>query len=195
MRLKAQPTLAVRNVTAAARWYTHLFGSGSPPSDHDAIYRRIYVGNELVLQLRAWDAKDHVNKLDPERSLVGYGVLVWFEVDDYAAVATRVGELGAHVIHETVNPNARRRELWLRDTDGYVVVVASPDGSAVPESAPSPVVDRGDLSLESIIHAHVLKVLDLCEGVRTTAAETLGIDRKTLYRMLRRWQMMERPGN
>ena len=28
-----------------------------------------------------------------------------------------------------INPNAQHRELWLRDGDGYVVVLASPDGS------------------------------------------------------------------
>jgi len=33
-------------------------------------------------------------------------------------------------IEEKVNPNAHHHELWLRDADGYVVVLASPDGSA-----------------------------------------------------------------
>jgi hypothetical protein len=26
------------------------------------------------------------------------------------------------------NPNADHRELWIRDPDGYTVVIASPDG-------------------------------------------------------------------
>jgi hypothetical protein len=38
--------------------------------------------------------------------------------------------IGARVIDETVNPSAHHRELWLPDADGYVVVLASPDGSA-----------------------------------------------------------------
>jgi hypothetical protein len=38
--------------------------------------------------------------------------------------------LDAQVIDEKVNPNAQHHELWLRDADGYVVVLASPDGSA-----------------------------------------------------------------
>jgi hypothetical protein len=57
-------------------------------------------------------------------------VLVWFELDDYAAAAERTRALGAHVIEETVNPRPRHHELWLRDPDGYVVVLVSPDGSA-----------------------------------------------------------------
>ena len=38
--------------------------------------------------------------------------------------------IGAEVTEEKLNPNAHHHELWLRDPDGYVVVVASPDGSA-----------------------------------------------------------------
>ena len=134
MGARSQPILAVRDVRASARWYAHILGSaestGSPPSDHDHIYRRIYVEGELVLQLHAWDEEDHPNLVDANRAPVGHGVLVWFEVDDYAAAAARARALGAHVIEETVNPRPRHHELWLRDPDGYVVVIVSPDGSA-----------------------------------------------------------------
>jgi hypothetical protein len=38
-------------------------------------------------------------------------------------------ELGAEVIEEPhVNAAPQRREIWLRDPDGYVVVIAGPDG-------------------------------------------------------------------
>jgi catechol 2,3-dioxygenase-like lactoylglutathione lyase family enzyme len=131
--VKAQPILAVRDVRASARWYARILGSaeptGSPPSDHDHIYRRIYVGDELVLQLHAWDEEDHPNLVDVNRAPVGHGVLVWFEVEDYADATARARTLGAHVIEEKVNSNAHHCELWLRDADGYVVVLASPDGS------------------------------------------------------------------
>jgi len=134
MSVKAQPILAVRDVQASARWYARILGSaettGSPPSDHEHLYRRIYVGDDLVLQLHAWDAENHPNLVDAKRAPVGHGVLVWFETDDYAAAAARARELGAEVIEETVNPRPRHHELWLRDPDGYVVVLASPDGSA-----------------------------------------------------------------
>jgi hypothetical protein len=37
--------------------------------------------------------------------------------------------LGAEIIEEPhINPRPQHREIWLRDSDGYVVVVASPDG-------------------------------------------------------------------
>lgn len=45
-----------------------------------------------------------------------------------AAVA-RAGALGAPVLEgPKVNPAARHREIWLRDPDGYVVVLATAHG-------------------------------------------------------------------
>jgi catechol 2,3-dioxygenase-like lactoylglutathione lyase family enzyme len=133
MSVRSQPILAVRDVLASARWYAHILGSGeptgSPPSDHDHLYRRIYVGDALVLQLHAWDEENHPNLIGRDRAPVGHGVLVWFEVENYAAAVARARAIGAEVIAAKINTNARHRELWLRDADGYVVVLASPDAS------------------------------------------------------------------
>jgi hypothetical protein len=80
MNVKSQPILAVRDVLASARWYARILGSaeptGSPPSDHEHLYRRIYIGDDLVLQLHAWDEEDHPNLKGPNRVPVGHGVLV-----------------------------------------------------------------------------------------------------------------------
>ena len=38
-----------------------------------------------------------------------------------------VADVEAHD-HPHVNPNARHRECWLRDPDGYVVVLAGTEG-------------------------------------------------------------------
>ncbi len=66
----------------------------------------------------------------------GNGVLVWFEIDDLDAAVARAGETGAEVVmapHR--NPpdgsgGPNHRECRLRDPDGYVVVIVSPDGEA-----------------------------------------------------------------
>ena len=42
-------------------------------------------------------------------------------------------------------------------------------------------------SLEEVRRDYVVRLVDACNGNRTEAARILGIDRKTLYRMLRRW--------
>jgi catechol 2,3-dioxygenase-like lactoylglutathione lyase family enzyme len=52
-------------------------------------------------------------------------VLLWFETDDFDAAVARARALGAQVLEEPhENPNAGHREIWLRDPDGYVVVIA-----------------------------------------------------------------------
>lgn len=43
------------------------------------------------------------------------------------------------------------------------------------------------ISLDEIRRRHVVRVLDACGGNRSEAAKILGVDRKTLYRRLRRW--------
>jgi hypothetical protein len=58
-------------------------------------------------------------------------VVLWFEVADFDAAVARARRLRAEIIEEVhVNPAPRHREIWLRDPDGYVVVIASPDGEA-----------------------------------------------------------------
>jgi len=100
MGVKSQPILAVRDVRASARWYARILGSdeptGSPPSDHDHLYRRIYVGGQLVLQLHAWDEEDHPNLIHPDRAPVGHGVLIWLPIAELIAEAQTDGAGTTH---------------------------------------------------------------------------------------------------
>ena len=59
----------------------------------------------------------------------GNGVLLWFQTDAFDAAVARARALGAEVLEEPhVNPNAKHREIWLRDPDGYVVVFSGARG-------------------------------------------------------------------
>ena len=52
----------------------------------------------------------------------------WQDID---AVVNRVRALRATVLLKPhVNPAPGHREIWVQDPDGYVVVIASPDGEA-----------------------------------------------------------------
>jgi catechol 2,3-dioxygenase-like lactoylglutathione lyase family enzyme len=133
--VRAQPLLAVRDVRKSARWYARLLGAERTSelfqSDHDHLYDRLLVGGSLVLQLHAWDEEEHPNLMHRDAAPVGHGVLVWFELDDFKAAVRRAQSLKAKIVRKPhVNPAPAHWELWLRDPDGYIVVVASPDGSA-----------------------------------------------------------------
>ena len=90
------------------------------------------------LQLHAFEVEhDHGPIGDPDARPYGNGSLLWFETDDFDSALERASEIGAEVVlppHR--NPpegkpgGPAHREVWLRDPDGYTVVLASPDGEA-----------------------------------------------------------------
>lgn len=126
----AQPLIAVRDVRASSRWYAVLLAADSlPDHPHRDLYDRIWCSGHLVLQLHAWDAEDHPNLVNRDAAPPGHGVVLWFQLDDFDAAVKRARGLGAEIILEPhFNPAPQHREIWLRDADGYVVVIASPDG-------------------------------------------------------------------
>ena len=131
---EAQPLIAVRNVRASSRWYAELLGADPlPDHTHRDVYDRIWRSGRLLLQVHAWDAEEHPNLVGADAARPGHGVLLWFEVNDFDSVVERARRMRAEIIEEPhVNPAPRHREIWLRDADGYVVVVASPDGECGP---------------------------------------------------------------
>jgi len=128
--LRAQPLIAVKSVRASSRWYRELLEFDSlPEHPHRDFYDRMQRDGQLVLQLHAWDAEDHPNLTNADAAPPGHGVLLWFEVSNFDAIVERARELQAAVLLEPhFNPNPKHREMWLRDPDGYVVVIASTDG-------------------------------------------------------------------
>jgi two-component system response regulator HydG len=55
-----------------------------------------------------------------------------------------------------------------------------------PRADPTPTLY---VRLDEVRRRHVVSVLEACDGKRTLAAQILGIDRKTLYRRMRRWHI------
>jgi catechol 2,3-dioxygenase-like lactoylglutathione lyase family enzyme len=129
MSVRPQPLIAVRDVPESSRWYQHVLGA---VSDHGGDeYERLVADETLVLQLHHLDTGHHHGTFaDPEQPL-GNGVAIWFEVTAFDEAVERVR--GSHVSVQTdvhVNPNAGHREIWLRDPDGYLVVLAEADEPA-----------------------------------------------------------------
>jgi catechol 2,3-dioxygenase-like lactoylglutathione lyase family enzyme len=128
--MRPQPLIAVTDVQASSLWYQRLLGcTGDHGGDE---YDRISADGKLILQLHRFEVEhEHGPIGDQDDKPYGNGVLLWFETDDFDAAAARAAEMGAEVVmprHR--NPRPDHWELWLRDPDGYLVVLASPDGSA-----------------------------------------------------------------
>jgi catechol 2,3-dioxygenase-like lactoylglutathione lyase family enzyme len=132
--MRPQPLLCVHDVEASSRWYQRLLGCRS--AHGGPAYERLEWGDRLVLQLHHWEVDHEHGPLGDPALPCGNGVLLWFEVDDFDAAAARAAGLQAEVLKPRHRNPADGRggpnhwELWLRDPDGYTVVLASPDGSA-----------------------------------------------------------------
>jgi extradiol dioxygenase family protein len=128
--VEAQPLIAVRDVRASSRWYAELLAADSlPDHSHRDVYDRIFCSGQMILQLHAWDEEAHPNLVNADAAPPGHGVVLWFQVLDFDSAVERARGLRAEIIEEPhINPAPRHREMWLRDPDGYVVVIASPDG-------------------------------------------------------------------
>ena len=132
--MRPQPMICVRDVPACSRWFQHLLQCRSDHGGEE--YERLVKGDQLVLQLHRWDVAHHHGPLGDPEVPVGNGVLLWFEVDDFDAAAQRADELGAEVVlprHRNPpdgNGGPNHWELWLREQNGYTIVLASPDGTA-----------------------------------------------------------------
>ncbi|MGI8973036.1 MAG: VOC family protein [Gaiella sp.] len=133
MSVRAQPLIAVSDVEASSRWYCRLLGCTSGHGGR--AYERVMAGDEFVLQLHDWNAHEHPYLGDEQSRPYGNGAVLWFQVADFDAAVARVEELQAEILEEPrENPRAGQREFWLRDPDGYVIVLASgpAEGGAEP---------------------------------------------------------------
>jgi len=133
--MRAQPLIAVTDVEASSRWYQQLLGCDSAHGGPE--YERLVSNGVLVLQLHRFDVEHHHGRIgDPSDRPYGNGVLIWFEVGDFEAAVARAMKMKADIVlprHRnppTGKGGPNHWECWLRDPDGYVVVLASPDGSA-----------------------------------------------------------------
>jgi catechol 2,3-dioxygenase-like lactoylglutathione lyase family enzyme len=134
--MRAQPLICCNDVEANSRWYQQLLGLRSNHGGPN--YEQLVRDGELILQLHSFAVEHHHGAIgDSGDRPYGNGVLLWFEVEDFDAVAARAAEMRVEVVlprhrNPPDNPDGgpNHWEIWLRDPDGYTVVVASPYGTA-----------------------------------------------------------------
>ena len=127
MRLELQlaPLICVHDVPASSAWYRQLLGCTSGHGGDE--YERLMAGSQLILQLHGWDVgHDHGPLGDPELRPYGNGVLLWFELGDFDDAVRRAADMKVTTIKERQLTENGNCEFWLRDLDGYTVVLTSP---------------------------------------------------------------------
>lgn len=119
--------IAVRDVEATSRWYQKVLGLES--GHGGAEYEQLLSAGELVLQLHHWDVHAHPHLGDPRSGSCGNGVVLWFLEHEIDRAFERAVGQGADLLDPLRhNSNANHREFWLRDPNGYIVVVAGRRG-------------------------------------------------------------------
>ena len=133
--MRPQPLIAVTDVEKSSQWYQRLLGCRG--AHGGTAYEQLVSNGQLVMQLHSFDAEHHHGPIaDRQDRPYGNGVLLWFEVDDFESVVQRAAEMEVEIVlprHR--NPRdgdggPNHWECWMRDPDGYLLVVASPYGTA-----------------------------------------------------------------
>lgn len=124
-----QPLICVHDVEATSRWYQCRLGCQSGHGGPE--YERLVSNGRLILQLHRWDVAHHHGPIgNPALTPCGNGVLLWFELDDFEGAVARARALKAEIIKPRHRSEIAHWECWLRDPEGYTIVLASPQGSA-----------------------------------------------------------------
>ncbi len=129
--VRPQPMISVVDVGGSSRWYQHVLGARSGHGGGE--YEQLLVDGVMVMQLHKLEEAHHHGTIgDPDLPL-GNGVALWFEVAEFDEAVERIRARGLDEVRIVtdvhVNPNAGHREIWLRDPDGYLVVLAEADGA------------------------------------------------------------------
>ena len=125
MSVWPQWMLVSSDVERSSAFYTEVVGLESRHGGRE--YDQLFAGDELVMQLHDDDVEDHHGALLDHDAPRGNGILIWFEVADFDGAVERVRASGTNVVRDVhVNPNAKQHEIWFKDPDGYLVVLAGP---------------------------------------------------------------------
>ncbi len=143
--MRPQPLISVTDVEASSRWYQRVLGCRSNHGGKE--YEQLVYKGQLVLQLHNFEVEHEHGRIGNRNDKpYGNGVLLWFEVDDFDAIMQRAIDMNVEIVlprhrnPQDGNGGPNHWECWMRDPDGYTVVVASPygtaDGSWHPDSNP-----------------------------------------------------------
>jgi catechol 2,3-dioxygenase-like lactoylglutathione lyase family enzyme len=125
LSMRPQPLISVADVEKSSWWYQEILGASS--GHGGAEYEQLIVDGQLIMQLHRIEVGHHHGAIADPGQALGNGAILWFEAADFDAAVSRIRASGAELVTDVhLNPNAGHREIWIRDPDGYLVVLAEP---------------------------------------------------------------------
>lgn len=118
--------IGVGDVPRSFEWYQSLLGLPETTPAHDYFGQVLDSDGTVLLCLHEWGSHEHPSLMSPDQATPGNGLLLFFRVDDFAAVLRRARSLVAGLEEEPhVNHNTGTPEFALRDPDGYYVMISA----------------------------------------------------------------------
>lgn len=122
--MKLNLTLAVNDLDLSRQFYQDLLGLNIAPFLEDGFFIGSFLNIKVVFQALARLEQRHPAFLQHlERSPLGAGVQFELEGCDLDAVERRLDRCGWPIVYELDDREHGRREIWVQDPDGYVVVL------------------------------------------------------------------------
>ena len=118
--------IGVGDVPCSFKWYQSLLGLQETTPAHDYWGQILDSDGTVLLCLHEWGAHEHPSLMAPDHAQPGYGLLLFFRVDDFAMALSRARALVARLEEEPhLNQNTGTPEFSLRDPDGYYVTISA----------------------------------------------------------------------
>lgn len=132
-------TLAVSDLERTADFYREVAGLQPelfvPATGHPVLL--LACGDTVILfrQTRSMEALHPALFQNLERHPRGVGVSLEFQVSDLQPLLRLIARRQLHILYDLEDDEHRRREIWLHDPDGYLVVLHQEDEEAQSVSA------------------------------------------------------------
>ncbi len=120
-----QTLITVRDVQLSAEWYKNNLGllKGHGGSH----YEQLIKNGKLILQLHSMESDENHGALLESGETPGKGVLIWLSIDNFDEAIERLRDNRVRLDKEPFfNKLAKQWEVWLRDPDGYRIVLSGP---------------------------------------------------------------------
>jgi len=122
--------LAVRDLDTTEAFYRELLGRSlerfAPPGFPPVLLLRDGDATIVFRSVAATEALHPGLFQELDRQPFGIGMRLEFAVDDLDAIARRIDRRQQPLLYELEDDEHQRRELWLHDPDGYLVVLETP---------------------------------------------------------------------